>query len=117
MFAALLRFAITVAAIPVCARFMDGVVILDQHNTLIVGGILAVIFTLIRPLMRLLLSILNFCTLGLLFVAVDAWLVGAAASFVNNSVSFDSFWWALAVAVAINAARTLVDALFGDLRR
>ena len=46
MFAALLRFAITVAAIPLCARFMDGVVVLDQQNALIVGGILAVVFTL-----------------------------------------------------------------------
>ena len=117
MFAALLRFAITVAAIPLCARFMDGVVVLDQQNALIVGGILAVVFTLIRPLMRLLLSILNFCTLGLLFVAVDAWLVNTAAGFVENSVRFESFWWALAVAIAINAARTLVDAFFGDLKR
>ena len=40
-----------------------------------------------------------------------------AAGFVQNSVLFESYWWALAVAVAVNAARTLVDAMFGDIRR
>jgi len=117
MFGAILRFAITVAAIPACAHLMDGVHLLNQHNALIVGGILAIIFTVLRPLMRLLLSVLNFCTLGLIYVAIDAWLVGTAAALVDNSVAFDSFWWTLAVAIAINAARTLVDAVTGDLRR
>jgi len=117
MLAAVLRFAATVAAVPLCGRFMDGVTVLDQTNALVVGLILAVIFTVLRPMMRLILSVLNFCTLGLLNVAVDAWLVWTAAGLVENSVRFESYWWALAVAVAINAARTLVDALSGDLRR
>lgn len=117
MGAAFVRFAATVLALPLCARFMDGVVVLDLANTLVVGAILGVIFTLLRPLMRLILSVLNFCTLGLLYIAVDAWLVWTAAGFVENSVVLKSYWWALAVAVAINAARTLVDAVCGDLRR
>lgn len=117
MGAALLRFAVTVAALPVCAEFMDGVKVLNMQNALIVGVILAVIFTVLRPIVRLLLSVLNFCTLGLLHVFVDAWLVQTAAGFVQNSVTFDSYWWALAAAVALNAARTLLDAVFGDIRR
>ena len=117
MGAALLRFAVTVAALPVCAEFMDGVKVLNMQNALIVGVILAVIFTVLRPIVRLLLSVLNFCTLGLLYVFVDAWLVQTAAGFVQNSVTFDSYWWALAAAVALNAARTLLDAVFGDIRR
>ena len=117
MGAALVRFAITVAAIPVCARYMSGVVMLDLQNTLVVGLILAVIFTVLRPLVRLILSVINFCTLGLLYVFVDAWLVQAAAGLVENSLSFQSYWWALAVALAVNAARTLVDVLCGDVRR
>ena len=117
MSAAVIRFVITVAALPVCAQFMDGVRLLDLQNALIVGLILAVIFTVLRPIMRLLLSVLNFCTLGLLYIFVDAWLVRLAAELVNYSVTFDSYWWALAAAVALNAARTLVDAVFGDIRR
>lgn len=117
MGAAAARFLITVAAIPLCAEFMDGVHVLEMSNALIVGVGLAVIYTVLRPVARLILSVLNFCSLGLLSVFVDAWLVQLAPRLVENSVAFDSYWWALAVAVAINAARTLVDAVCGDLRR
>ena len=117
MFAALVRFGLTVAALPVCARYMDGVRMLDLQQTLVVGALLAVIFSVLRPLIRLLLSVINFCTMGLLYIAVDAWLVWTAVGLVENSVRFDSFWWALAVAVALNAARTVVDIFTGDARR
>ena len=101
MFAAFVRFAVTVAAVPLCAEYLDGVKMLDLTNALVVGVILAAIYTVLRPVMRLILSVLNFCTLGLLYIAVV----------------FDSYWWALAVAVIINVARTLVDAAGGDLKR
>lgn len=117
MIPAIFRFVITVAAVPLCAEFMDGVLVVDLTNAIIVGLILAVIFTVLRPVMRLILSVINFCTLGLLYVAVDAWLVWTAAGLVENSVAFESFWWALAVAVVINVARTLVDAACGDVKR
>ena len=48
---------------------------------------------------------------------MDAWLVWTAAGLVDNSVVFENYWWALAVAVIINVARTLVDAACGDLKR
>ena len=117
MFAALIRFAITAAALPVCAQYMDGVILLDMQNAIVVGVILAVIFTLLRPLLRLLLAVINFLTLGLLYVAADAAIVWTAAGYVENSVQFESFWWAVAVAVAINAARSLVDIITGDTHR
>ena len=117
MFGAVLRFGITVAALPLCAEFMDGVQVLDMRNALIVGAFLAVIFTVLRPLLRMLLSVINFCTMGLLFVVLDAWLVWTAVAYVENSVHFESFWWALAAALALNAARTLVDVITGDVRR
>ena len=75
MFAAFVRFAVTVAAVPLCAEYLDGVKMLDLTNALVVGVILAAIYTVLRPVMRLILSVLNFCTLGLLYIAVDAWLV------------------------------------------
>ena len=46
MMATLLRFGITVAAIPLCAEFMDGVHLLDMHNAIVVGAILGSIYYL-----------------------------------------------------------------------
>jgi len=109
----LLRFGVTVAAIPLCGNFLDGVHILDMGNALLLGAILGFIYMILRPLTRLILSVFNFCTLGLINVAVDAWLVWTAVSLIENSVTLDSFWWALAIALVINTARFLID-LFTD---
>ena len=67
MFAAFVRFAVTVAAVPLCAEYLDGVKMLDPTNALVVGVILAAIYNVLRPVMRLTLSVLNFCTLGCLY--------------------------------------------------
>ena len=100
MGAMLARFLMTAAAIPLCARFMDGVTVLDLTNTLIVGAVLGLAYTLVRPLIRLILSVINFCTLGIVSIFVDAWFIQLVAGYVQNSVTFESYWWAVAVAVA-----------------
>lgn len=113
----ILRFLVTAAAVPLCGYLMDGVAVIEYGNAIVVGLILAAIYTVLRPVLRLILSVVNFCLLGLLNTAVDAWLVWTAATLVENSVVFQNFWWALAVAVAINALRTVVDAMTGSLRK
>ena len=115
--AAILRFILTAAAVPLCAELMDGVALVDMKNAVVLGLILAVVYTVLRPVLRLILSVVNFCTLGLINVALDAWLVWTAAGLVENSVVFESFWWALAMAVAFNAARMVVDVLTGKAKR
>lgn len=117
MFAGILRFAVTVVGIPLCAQYMDGVHMTNWLSAMLIGVILAVLYAVLRPLVRLLLSVVNWLTLGLLYVAVDAWLVWTAVGMMGGQVTVDSFWWALAVAVAVNAARTLVGALTGSLRK
>lgn len=112
MLATILRFAATVAAIPLCARLMDGVHLIDFHNAILVGVILAVLYTLLRPFLRLVLKVPNFCTLGLVYVVLDALLVNWVPKLVHHSVQIDSFLWALAVSLAVNALRLLVDVLF-----
>ena len=118
MLATILRFAATVAAVPLCARLMDGVHLIDMHNAIVLGVVLAVIYTLLRPLLRLVLKIPSFCTLGLVDILVDALLVNWMPQLVKNSVVIDSFLWALAVSLAVNALRLIVDIVFdADDRR
>ncbi len=112
MLATLLRFGVTVAAIPLCARFMDGVRMLNQDNALLLGVVLAVLYTLLRPFLRLVLKLPNFCTLGLVYVILDAMLVNWVPKLVRNSVHIESFLWALAVSLVINALRMAVDLFF-----
>ncbi len=113
----ILRFLVTAAAVPLCGYFMNGVTVLEYGSAILVGLILAAIYTLLRPLLRLVLAVINFCLMGLVNVAVDAWLVWTVAGLVENSVVFESFWWALAVSLVINVLRTLADVLTGNLKK
>lgn len=116
MVGAILRFAVTVAAIPFCAQYMAGVHAADWTKAALIGVILAVLYTVLRPLARMLLKVINWLTLGLLYVVVDAWLVWTAVGMLGGAVTVDNFWWAVAVAMVVNAARTVIDALTGHLR-
>lgn len=116
MLGAILRFIATVAAIPLCATYMDGVHMTDWTRAAMIGAILGLLYLVLRPVVRLLLKVFNWLTLGLLYVGIDAWLVWTAVSMMNGAVSVDNFWWAVAVAVVVNVARTLIGALTGSLR-
>ncbi len=116
MFGAILRFAVTVAAIPLCAEYLPGVHMTDWTKALLIGAVLAVLYIILRPVARLLLKVFNWLTLGLLYVVVDAWLVWTAITMLGGAVTVDNYWWAVAIAFVVNAARTVVGALTGKLR-
>lgn len=116
MFGAILRFIVTVAAVPLCAQYLNGVHMTDWTKAALIGAILGALYIVLRPLVRLLLKVINWLTLGLLYVAVDAWLVWTAVGMLGGAVWVDNFWWAVAVAAVVNAARTIVSALTGSLR-
>ena len=84
---------------------------------MLIGAILGALYMVLRPLLRLLLKVISWLTLGLINVVIDAWLVWTAASMMDGAVTFDNFWWAAAVALAVNVARTLIGALTGSLRK
>ncbi|MCE5343040.1 MAG: phage holin family protein [Eubacteriales bacterium] len=116
MFGAILRFLVTAAAVPLCAQYLPGVHMTDWTQAVMIGAILGVFYIILRPLLRLLLKVINWLTLGLLYVVVDAWLVWTAAGMLGGAVTLDNYWWAIAVAFVVNVARTLVGALTGKLR-
>lgn len=117
MLGAILRFAATVAAVPLCATYLPGVHMADVAGAMLIGAVLGGLYIVLRPLLRLLLKVVSWLTLGLINAVIDAWLVWTAAFMLNGAVTFDNFWWAVAVAVAVNVARTLIGALTGSLRK
>ena len=116
MIGAILRFIATVAAVPLCAQYLAGVHTTDWTKAALIGAILGILYIVLRPLMRLLLKVINWLTLGLLYVAVDAWLVWTAIGMLGGAVTVDNFWWTVAIAFVVNVARTIISALTGHLR-
>ena len=113
MLGAILRFAATVAAVPLCATYLPGVHMADVAGAMLIGAVLGGLYIVLRPVLRLLLKVVSWLTLGLINAVIDAWLVWTAAGYFAQGVQIESFWWALAVALVMNAARMLVDALSG----
>jgi uncharacterized membrane protein YvlD (DUF360 family) len=109
MFSFVMRFAVTVAAIPLCATYYPGVHMQDLPAALLAGAALGVFYALIRPIARLLLKIINWLTLGLIYVMIDSWLVWTVTGTYPQAVSVDNFWWAVAIAVSVNVARMVID--------
>ena len=117
MFATILRSLVTIASVPVCVYLMEGVRAYEPLPPIVLGVVMAAIYLLLRPLMRLILSVFNFFTLGLLNIVLDTWLLTTAASLLGNHVLFDSVWWALAVSMMITASRLVVDILTGQTKK
>ena len=117
MVGAVLRFAATVAAIPLCASYLPGVHMQNVQSAAMIGAILGGLYIVIRPLARLLLKVINWLTLGLLYVVLDAWLVWTAVGMMAGAVTVDNMWWAVAVALAVNVARTLIGIMTGSLKK
>lgn len=102
----------TIAAVPLCAHYLQGVQVVDMRYALIAGTVLSLIYLVLRPLVKLVTKVFSFLTLGLLSVVIDAWMVNLCALLTEGAFSVDSFWWACAVALVVNALRFVVGLLF-----
>jgi putative membrane protein len=103
----------TIAAVPLCAHYLPGVHTADLSYALIAGAVLAVIYLLLRPVVRLISKALSWLTLGLLSVVIDAWLFMLCGMFMKEGLTVDSFGWAAAAALCVNALRRAAGLFFG----
>lgn len=100
-----------VAAIPLCATYLPGVHMINLQDALILGAILGLIHIFLRPIIKLLTSVFNFLTLGLLSILIDGWLIIVACDYLPNSITVDSFLWAIAISFVINLLYSLLSAM------
>ena len=113
MFAVVVRFAITMAVIPLAGEYLPAIALVNMQGALWVGFLLALVYTVLRPVVRMLLKVFNFCLFGLLYIAVDSWVIWILILYYPNSVILPNYWWAVGLAMVINAGRFLIDVLVG----
>lgn len=80
------------------------------------GAVLMAVYLLIRPVLRLLLSIFNLLTLGLLYAALDAGLIYFITLLFPGKIYYRNVWWLFAAALVVNTVRALAGLLFGGRR-
>ena len=109
MLAVFLRFLITVITIPILAEYVPFIRVDNLANTLLVGVVLAVIYTILRPISRLLLNAVNVFVFGVVFILVDAWAIGVVISLMPTSVAFANDYVPIIVSLCINLLRFIID--------
>lgn len=99
------KLAATVAAVPLCVHFLPGVHATSLEAALIAGGILALLYLVLRPIAKLITGVFNFFTLGLLSIFIDAWLVWLCTLALKGQFRVDGVLWTVVCALAVNVIR------------
>lgn len=100
MTGAMFRFCGTMAAIPLAVWLFPGVWAESYTIAWVAGVLLAVVFLVLRPLVKLLLSPFNCLTFGLVGLLADVGLVYLMAQWVPG-IYINGFAWIAATAVLV----------------
>ncbi len=98
-------------AVFVASYILPGVHIADFTAGLVATILLAVVNTIIRPIILLLTLPINILTLGLLTFAINGLLVLLVAKIVPG-FTVDSFWWAVAFSIIMSLVNILSHSWF-----
>ncbi len=106
----LLTLILSTIAVFVAANILPGVHLAGFGTALIVAVVLAIINTLIRPLIFLLTLPINILTLGLFTFVIIGGLVLLVSAIVPG-FQVDGFWWALAFALVLAIINGFLNSL------
>lgn len=114
----MLQFISCIITVPLAVYLLplaglEGAVVSQSYMyAAIAGGVLGLFHVTIRPIIKVLLKLFNWLTLGLLFVAFDAALVMVCSRLVPQYLHVSSFLWAVVIALAVNLISRLLKFIF-----
>lgn len=106
----ILSLILSTIAVFVTAHILPGVHLAGFGTALVVAVVLAIINTLIRPLIFILTLPINVLTLGLFTFVIIGGLVMLVSAIVPG-FHVDGFWWALAFALVL----AIINGFLGSL--
>lgn len=101
------RFCATVVSMPLAAWLLPGVHAANSQIAWIAGVLLGILYLLLRPLAKLLLSPFNCLTFGIVGFLVDVGFVGLAARWMPG-FTIDGFWWTVLVSLVVSVLREFI---------
>lgn len=108
----LLRFCGTVLAMPLAAWLLPGVEAQDPHSAWVAGILLGLLYLLLRPLVKLVLSPLNCLTMGIIGFLADMGLLYLATDWLEGFHIQGLSWLALTCGLV-----TVLREILGGLSR
>lgn len=104
-------FLISVLAVYVAAWLLPGVHLNGFWSSVGLTLVLALLNTLVKPILVLFTIPVTILTLGLFLLVIDA-LIVMLASRLLSGFSVDSFWWAILYSVILSLVSSIFNSIF-----
>lgn len=107
----LVHWLVATVAVIVAAYLLPGVAVSSFTTALIAALVLGLVTAILRPILIFLTLPINFLTLGLFTLVINAGLVLLAARLVDG-FQVDGFWWALLFSIVLALVSAIIEGLF-----
>lgn len=104
----IIKFLALGGVVWLCSRYFDGISVVDFTHAVLAAFILAVVNTLLRPILEVISFPITLLTFGLFSLALTAFMVEIMDYFVAG-INVASFWWALLLGLTVSFANSAVD--------
>ena len=104
----LVKWGLTPVALMFLAYLLPGIVVKSFGSALLAAAVIALLNSIVRPILIVLTLPVTVVTLGLFLLVINAlmfWLAGSMLS----GFEVSSFWWALAGAIVYSLLSMVVD--------
>jgi len=105
-----IKLILSALAVIITSYLLGGVHVDDFFAALIVAALLALLNTIVRPILVILTIPITIFTLGLFLLVINALIILMADSLVDGFV-VDGFWWALLFSIILSIINSLFQGL------
>ena len=106
----IIKFLALGGVVWLCAQYLDGIIVLDYTHAIIAAVVLAIVNTLIRPILDIISLPFTLVTFGLFSLVLTAFMVEIMDYFVSG-ITVTTFWRALLFGVIVSGANSFIDRL------
>lgn len=106
----IIKFLALGGVVWLCAQYLDGITVVNYTDAIIAALVLAIVNSLIRPVLAIISLPITLITFGLFSLILTAFMVEIMDYFVSG-ITVHSFWWALLLGVIVSSANSSVDRL------
>ena len=104
----LVKWSLSAVALMFLAYLLPGIVVKSFGSALLAAAVIALLNSIVRPILIVLTLPVTVVTLGLFLLVINAWMFWLAGSMLSG-FEVSSFWWALAGAIVYSLLSMVVD--------
>lgn len=104
----LVKWVLSAVAVLIAAYILPGVAVTSFWTALIVAAILAILNSILRPILVVLTIPITIVTLGLFLLVINALIILLTDSLISG-FEVSNFWWALLFSLLISVLGALFD--------